>query len=133
MRDCIEFTGCRDACGYGMKRHNGKVRRVHVLEWKKHNGPVPSGLVVMHSCDNPSCFNIQHLSVGTRGDNNADRDAKGRQVSVRGEKSPQCKLSGAAIRDIKSAELKRGARAALARKYNVHPTMITRVLEGKRV
>lgn len=31
MIDCIEWTGFRDKFGYGMRRINGKVRRLHLI------------------------------------------------------------------------------------------------------
>jgi DNA invertase Pin-like site-specific DNA recombinase len=33
---------------------------------------------VLHRCDNPPCQNPAHWFLGTPGDNNKDRDAKGR-------------------------------------------------------
>jgi hypothetical protein len=37
--------------------------------WTLHNGPIPTGLVVMHNCDNPLCINIDHLELGTQEEN----------------------------------------------------------------
>ena len=55
----------------------------HVIAWEMHNAePVPEGMVVMHSCDNPGCFNPNHLSVGTPTENTQDSISKGRFKSV---------------------------------------------------
>lgn len=35
MLDCIEWTGCRDSFGYGMRKVNGKVRRLHLLAFEE--------------------------------------------------------------------------------------------------
>ena len=131
---CLEWTGAKTEDGYGMRRHSGKVHRVHRLEWAKHNGPIPAGMVVMHKCDNPSCYNIKHLSLGTQLDNIKDRDAKGRHRAIRGEQHSSCKLSDQDIRDIRAALLDapRGTQAKLARKYRVSDDMISRIKLGSR-
>lgn len=41
--------------------------------------------VVLHSCDNPSCFNPDHLKVGTQADNMADCADKGRHPRWAGD------------------------------------------------
>lgn len=49
-----------------------------------------SKYLVLHSCDEPSCVNPEHLRVGSQKDNVADMDAKGRRVvpSLRGANNP---------------------------------------------
>jgi hypothetical protein len=52
---------------------------VHRLAWEEANGqPVPPGMNVCHSCDNPSCCNPDHLWVGTQRENVQDAVRKGR-------------------------------------------------------
>ncbi len=57
-----------------------KIQRYqHVIAWEMHNAePVPEGMVVMHTCDNPGCFNPNHLTVGTQSENIQDSVNKGR-------------------------------------------------------
>lgn len=83
MRDCKEWPGGKDPDGYGITRVHGRSRRVPRVEWEKHNGPIPAGMLVCHRCDNPPCFEITHLFLGTPGDNMRDMVAKGRHRWLR--------------------------------------------------
>ena len=78
---CWPFTGGLWPTGYGrfFMPGQGSVRSyAHRIAYMLHHGPIPSGLVVMHTCDNPPCCNPHHLRLGTQADNNRDRAAKGR-------------------------------------------------------
>lgn len=74
---CIEWTGATNGHGYGQRSVGNKLQQVHRLEWAAHHGPIPDGMVVMHTCDNKRCYNIEHLQLGTQFDNLRDAAAKG--------------------------------------------------------
>lgn len=73
---CINWTGHYDG-NYGRIKVDQKKWRVHRLIWTLVNGNIPEGLYVLHSCDNPKCININHLSLGTAQNNMDDKVAKG--------------------------------------------------------
>lgn len=56
----------------------GKQQRVNRFMWEHHNGPIPKGLIVRHTCDVSLCVNPAHLLIGTHIDNATDRDTRGR-------------------------------------------------------
>lgn len=81
---CWLWTGSCIAAGYGQieVRENGRRKslRVHRVVWELLRGPIPEGLVLCHTCDNPPCCNPDHLFVGTHRDNILDMVSKGRNV-----------------------------------------------------
>lgn len=83
--ECWEWRGHLNGDGYGLlSRGVGPPIRAHRVSWEMHNGrPIPTGLIVRHSCDNPPCINPNHLLIGTRADNMADTMSRGRHASQR--------------------------------------------------
>lgn len=76
--NCIEHSGYRDKLGYGKCSFMGTYTTVHRREWIRQNGPIAGGLYVLHKCDNPSCYNIEHLYLGTQKDNIRDQHERKR-------------------------------------------------------
>lgn len=74
---CWDWSGYKQPEGYGTFPH-AKTWYAHRVSWELHNGPIPDGMHVLHTCDNPPCSNPAHLFLGTVADNMADRKAKGR-------------------------------------------------------
>ena len=75
---CIEWIGAVNRRGYGRIKTPSKTFGAHRLAWELANGPIPDGLCVCHTCDNPPCCNVGHLFLGTTAENVADKIAKGR-------------------------------------------------------
>ena len=75
---CILFDGAVNTSGYGQLKYRNRTSLVHRLVWEAANGAIAEGLCVCHRCDTPRCINIEHLFLGTKADNNADKSTKGR-------------------------------------------------------
>ena len=77
---CLEWTGCIDYGGYGVTSYLNKCIRPHRLIWLLLKGEIPKEMCVCHKCDNRICLNIDHLFLGTKGDNSDDKRNKGRHL-----------------------------------------------------
>jgi HNH endonuclease/NUMOD3 motif len=82
--ECWEWIAGKQKDGYGAirvtRRSDGKSVKLqaHRLSYMIYVGDIPINLLVLHSCDNPSCCNPLHLWIGNDRDNMQDKMAKGR-------------------------------------------------------
>jgi len=135
---CWIWQGARNKAGYGRVKRYGRMTWAHRLFYEVHVGPIPSGMLVCHHCDNPPCVNPEHLFLGTYKDNEADKKMKGRkpmspftlhpELRPRGEKHHRAKFTNLDIIDIRSSSL---PARELASRYNVAESTIHRIKSRK--
>jgi hypothetical protein len=141
--ECWPWKLSRNDRGYGKIKIGGKDCIAHRTAYSIAVGPIPDGLLVCHTCDNPPCCNPAHLFVGTSADNNADMKAKGRAKGApkgrgngshtRPDRRPHGERNGQArLTDDEVAEVRRLApyftRAALGERFGVSHSHITRIV-----
>ena len=104
-----------------------------MVAWHMFKEPIPKGLFVCHSCDQPGCVNPDHLFLGTQADNMHDAIAKGRwkpaqEVVARGEAHVLSKLTEADVRCIRASD---ETQVALGERYGVSHTVISNIRRYK--
>ncbi len=107
------------------------MRVAHRLSYTLNVGPIPDGQCVLHRCDNPPCVNPTHLFLGTRADNNADREAKGRGVPSPGERNGRAKLNPEKLAMIHRMRAEGATQQAIADVVGVSQVQVGKVLRGK--
>lgn len=100
--ECLEWTGGVSASGYGIISVNNMSKSVHRVSYIAFKGPIPDGKCVLHKCDNRICILPDHLFIGTLGENNTDRELKGRSADRRGEKGTMAKITADDVRKIRT-------------------------------
>lgn len=122
---CWVWKGYKHRQGYGRLKFEGKTWLAHRLAYLFFYKDLPRELDVMHKCDNTSCVNPAHLSLGTHKDNMEDAGRKGR---MRG----QSKFSKEAVMAIKAAHKVLGIGPKnLGDIFNVHRGTMSRILTNK--
>lgn len=129
-KGCWLFKLKANVKGYPLLKRNGKEERVSRLMWEFHHGPIPEGLQIRHTCDNPKCVNIDHLLTGTAQDNANDRVARNR--TVKGEKHSNAALTETQVREIMALKGKGMLLREVAEMFGVGMTTICELWKGKR-
>ncbi|ANZ49642.1 putative HNH endonuclease [Erwinia phage Wellington] len=78
---CHEYDGVKDRCGYGRFKIGKHSLGAHKVSYLTRVGDYDQNLELMHSCDNPACINVDHLTPATHQENMQDCVDKGRHTS----------------------------------------------------
>lgn len=127
---CWLYLGCYSKEGYGRldaEYYNG-FRSSHRFSYFIHNGDFDRSLCVMHTCDNPTCVNPDHLRLGTNDDNMADMVSKGR--ATRGTRNVKAKLNESDVIKIRELNASGVSRKDIRGMFPVGKTQIAYVIKG---
>lgn len=156
---CLEWTKHLNSTGYGHMKIKKREELAHRIAWVISGREIPDGLLVLHTCDNPSCVEISHLFVGDHDANMADMVAKGRSLSgdrnparrcperlprgaehwmhlspemvPRGERSGPAKLTDDSVRAIRAANAAGELQAVICERYGVTQSAVSRIVNRK--
>lgn len=135
---CIHTSDKQLASGYGYRwiTRDGEGRSIlsHRIAYAESKGThpfdLPRDLVIRHSCDNPWCINLLHLSEGTHQDNTNDKVSRKRQS--KGESTGQARLTEQQAMKILAEQTGSwGEQTQLAIQYGVSQQTISKLLSGE--
>lgn len=129
---CWLWTGAllKAAGGYGSIRVDGKALRAHRVAYELVVGPIPDGMLLRHSCDNPRCINPAHLTPGNARENT--QDALDRNRHVVGEQNHNSKLENHAISTIRAALASGVPGKYLAKQFGVSQGTISNIKNNRK-
>lgn len=137
-KSCWLFQNGIKRRDYGTFGLDGKVRKAHIVSWIIHNGEIPDGMCVCHTCDNPPCVRPDHLFLGTKQDNALDAADKGRlfrppaECMARGVCKPNVKLDDEKVRAIRQLHARGLSYRQLAKQYNVGTRTIGHIVHRRK-
>ncbi|MEQ8504611.1 MAG: HNH endonuclease signature motif containing protein [Rhodospirillales bacterium] len=117
-----------NSAGYGVFWDGKRLVRAHRYAYETKVGPIPDGLDLCHSCDNPTCVNPGHLWPGTATENIQDMVRKGRSNRRRGESHPDAKLTAAEAIEVFNAD---GLQREIGDQFGIHQTHVSQIKRGK--
>jgi HNH endonuclease len=136
----VDRSGGPDAChpwtgstshGYGMVTVNRRTFRAHRVAYELYVGPIPDGLLIRHTCDNPACCNPRHLLTGTDLDNKWDSIERGRHNF--GKKNGSARLTDEQVLAIRAQYASgRYLLRELGAIYGVSRVHVGRIVHGKK-
>lgn len=137
---CRLWQGAAGSDGYGWRKiDEGSGRKpISMHRWVMQETlgrKLRRDEIVLHACDNPFCYRVDHLSIGTVQSNNADMRAKGRDTKppvnvFHGECHPMAKLTEAQVRAIRGHRQSGLHIKTIAAMFDVAPSTIRRICSG---
>ena len=128
---CWEWKGSKHPKGYGcFNARRGMTKIAHRIAYILTHGEIPSGKMVCHKCDNPSCCNPSHLFLGSASDNSSDMVIKGR--SPYGERQGHTSLTFREVLAIRRLHMTgKVMQKDLCEAFGVKQQTMSAILAGK--
>jgi len=128
---CWDWKSSKIKSGYGFMVAGKQKLLAHRFNWMMHNGPIPDGLFVLHSCDNPPCTKISHLFIGNHKDNALDckRKGRGRGYFLQGIRS-RATITIEIVQKIKNDLIEKIPCQVISKKYHVSKSIISKIKRG---
>ncbi len=127
---CWTWHGSKTAAGYGTLGSRETHVYAHRYSYALVHGPIPSGLHILHHCDNPPCVNPAHLFLGTHQDNMRDMRDKGRNYAAAGEAHPRAKITENDVIDMRSLWALGALMRDLAAEYGLDDSTVFDIVRG---
>lgn len=101
---------------------NENERSTHRYSWFLHNGAIPDGQCICHTCDTPTCVRPDHLFLASQQENIFDAIKKGRFANQ--------KLSVKEVEKIRIL-FEHFSAEELSRIFNVHASTINKIVQKR--
>lgn len=128
MTGCWLWTGHVNKKGYGSVSYKGRQWQAHRLIYTLLKGPIPEGMVLMHSCDTPACINPSHLQPGTDKENAWDRERKHRRKVPKGEKNWSAGVTDKQADEVRELRKAGYQLESIVKTTGVHYSTVRRIL-----
>lgn len=124
--ECVVWKGGRGPRGYGLAYSSALgYMSAHRLSYIVNHGPIPDGLMVRHTCDNPPCIRAEHLMLGDNWENMRDMVERGR--SLKGEANPQVRIAESSVPLIRQARASGETLRSVASRFGISPSQVARI------
>lgn len=137
---CWDWTGRTTGMNYGhfdwgkTTKRNGKEKRsliAHRVAYFLMKGEIPEGKMLMHSCDNPRCCNVNHLIPGTHKDNADDMVKKGRHACMKGINNANAMVTEEDVREIRRLHTFGNTDKQISHHFNLTPSGVKQIISRR--
>lgn len=133
--DCWVWTGAIDKWGYGKFSFFSQGRKCQLVAsrfaYTDVKGAIPPGELILHSCDNPTCVNPNHLFAGTHQRNMQEMKARGRAYKPRGLLNCNARLKPRDVLRIRGLLAKGEKPGVISSRFHVSRDTVSSIQTGR--